>query len=98
MVRILDASALLAYLEKEPGYEKVKDFFVKAIESDRNLLITTVNWGEVCYILQRDYLDRVEEILKLIKTFPLVLFIFVFSVRYIVPFPVIERLLQDISR
>lgn len=72
MVKVLDASALLCYLEKEAGYEIVKDLFVKASESGRDLLMTTVNWGEVNYILVRDYgLQEAKEVLNLISTFPI---------------------------
>lgn len=71
MVKVLDASALMVYLEKEPGYEKVKDLFVKASESGRNLLMTTVNWGEVFYVLIRDYgVKEADKIQRLIETFP----------------------------
>jgi predicted nucleic acid-binding protein len=72
MVKILDAYALMAYLEKETGYEKVKDLFTKAAESERDLLMTTVNWGEVFYILIRDYgLEEAERIQRVIETFPI---------------------------
>ena len=72
MVKVLDASALMAYLEKEPGYEKIKDLFVKASESGRHLLMSTVNWGEVLYVLIKDHgLDEAERIQKIIETFPI---------------------------
>ena len=72
MVNILDASALICYLEKEAGYEHVKDLLGTADESDRNLLMTTINWGEVHYVLLKDYgQDKAEQILTLIHTFPI---------------------------
>ncbi len=72
MVKILDASALICYLEKETGYEQVKDLLGKAAESGRNLLMTTINWGEVHYVLLKDYgQDEVDHILTLIHTFPI---------------------------
>ena len=72
MIKVLDASALMAYLEKEPGYEKVKDLFVKAAESGRHLLMSTVNWGEVFYLLVRDHgTDQAESLQKIIETFPI---------------------------
>ena len=72
MVKVLDAYALMAYLEKESGYEKIKDLFVKATESGKDLLMTTVNWGEVFYILIRDYgFDEAEKIQRFIETFPI---------------------------
>ena len=72
MVKVLDASALLVYLWKEPGYEKVKESLTKAAESQKNLLMTTVNWGEVCYVLMRENgREDAERILKLVETFPI---------------------------
>ena len=71
MTRVLDASALIAYLEKEEGYEKVKDALSKAAETEKKLLMSAVNWGEVYYILVRHYdLEKAEEIARLIETFP----------------------------
>lgn len=72
MIKVLDASALLAYLEKESGYEKVKEAFVRAADTDKRLLMSTVNWGEVFYILAKEYdMDKAEEIAALIQTFPI---------------------------
>lgn len=72
MVKVLDASALVAYLEKEPGYAKIKDLFAKAAESGKNLQMTTLNWGEVFYLLIRDFgHDEAEKIQRIIETFPI---------------------------
>lgn len=71
MTKVLDASALLAYLEKESGYEKVRDALVRAADTDKRLLMSAVNWGEVYYVLAKTYtLDKAEEIAALIETFP----------------------------
>lgn len=71
MNRVLDASALMAYLEKESGYEKVQKSFVKAAETGKNLLMTSVNWGEVYYVLARNYgIKKTERIQRVIDTFP----------------------------
>ena len=72
MVIVLDASALMAYLEKEPGCEKVKNLLARAAESERNLLMSAVNWGEVFYVLVKNY-GRVEaeKTMSLIETFPI---------------------------
>jgi len=72
VTRALDASALIAYLEKEPGYEKIKDAFVRAAEAEKRLLMSVVNWGEVYYILIKEYgLEKAHEVISLIETFPL---------------------------
>ena len=72
MVIVLDASALMSYLEKEPGYEKVKNLLARAAESERNLLMSAVNWGEVFYVLIKSYGQQEgEKIMSLIETFPI---------------------------
>ena len=72
MTRVLDASALIAYLEKESGYEKVKEALVKASETEKPILMSVVNWGEVYYILIKEYgPDKAREVIALIETFPL---------------------------
>jgi len=72
MVKVLDASALLMFLEKEPGFEKVKDMFVKSSANGKYLLMTTVNLGEVYYFVMKEYSSHdAEDILALIQTFPI---------------------------
>jgi predicted nucleic acid-binding protein len=68
----LDASALLVYLEKQRGYQKVKEAFTQAAEKGVNLLMSVVNWGEVYYILIRDFgINESEKIMNLIDSFPI---------------------------
>jgi predicted nucleic acid-binding protein len=72
MVKILDASALVAYLWKQSGYEKVQDFLTKATDDQKRLLMTTVNLGEVYYLLLRDHgPEDAEKILQVIETLPI---------------------------
>ncbi|MEW5817666.1 MAG: type II toxin-antitoxin system VapC family toxin [Spirochaetota bacterium] len=72
MTRVLDAHALLAYLEKEPGYEKVKAAFLEAVEKDTDLLMTSVNFGEVYYVISRECgQQKADEIEKVIQTLPI---------------------------
>ena len=72
MVDILDAHALLAYFEKEPGYEKVKGLLLLAVEKDTPLFMTSVNYGEVLYIVLRECgAQKTEEIERAIRTLPI---------------------------
>ena len=50
---VLDSFAVLAFLFKQPGYEKVVALFEKAAESDKQLLIAAPNWAEVRYMVER---------------------------------------------
>jgi predicted nucleic acid-binding protein len=70
--KILDAHALMAFLEKEPGYEVIKTMFVSAVEKEEPLLMTTVNYGEVYYVVQRECgPEKVEEIERTVETLPI---------------------------
>jgi ribonuclease VapC len=72
MKRILDAHALLVFLEREAGFEKVKKFFISATEKDNYLLMTSVNYGEVYYIVLRECgQDKADEVERTIKTLPI---------------------------
>lgn len=50
---VLDSYAVLAFLFKESGYEKVVAALEKASESDKMLLIAAPNWAEVRYMVER---------------------------------------------
>ncbi len=72
MIRVLDAHGLLVFLEKEAGYEKVEQSFVAAVEKDKYLLMSSVNFGEVYYIVLRECgQDKAHEIERIIKTLPI---------------------------
>ena len=72
MIRVLDTHGLLVFLEREPGFEKVKSLFVAALEEDNNLLMTSVNFGEVYYIVLREFGEKkVNEVEKIIQTLPI---------------------------
>jgi len=71
-VKVLDSWALLCYLEKEPGFEKIIELFEKAMESSKPLLMCVVNWGEVYYQVARRFGDsKAQEIERLIQTLPI---------------------------
>jgi predicted nucleic acid-binding protein len=72
MERILDAHGLMIFLEKEAGFEKIESFFIDAAQKDSNLLITTVNYGEVCYIVLRECgQEKLSEVEKIIEILPI---------------------------
>ncbi len=72
MVKILDASALMVYLEKEEGYITVQDLLIKASETNKHLLMSIVNFGEVYYAVAREHgLEEAEKIFQLAQTFPI---------------------------
>jgi len=72
MKRVVDSYALLAFFEKETGFEKVESALITANERDQNLLVSVVNFGEVYYIVLREYgLEKAIEIEKIIQTLPI---------------------------
>lgn len=71
MPHVLDAHALMAYLEKESGFDKVARLFAAAVENDEPLLMTAVNYGEVYYSLLRECgQPRTGEVEAFILTLP----------------------------
>ena len=70
--RVLDSYSLIAYLEGEPGADKMIEVFQVARDSGRSLLLSTVNWGEVYYLTLRELgLEQAEEVAHLISTLPI---------------------------
>jgi predicted nucleic acid-binding protein len=51
--RVLDAYALMAFFEDEPGADLVRGLLQKAEASDLKLLMSVVNLGEVWYSIAR---------------------------------------------
>lgn len=74
MVRILDAHGLMVFLEREPGHRIVADCLRDALETGDNLLMSTINYGEVRYIILRECGEKkTREIEHIIDTLPITL-------------------------
>ena len=72
MAHVLDASAVMAYFEKEPGYETVTALLTATAIGHRRLFLSTVNWGEAYYVTHRTYgLEQANRIAHAIGTFPI---------------------------
>jgi predicted nucleic acid-binding protein len=72
VARVLDTHALIVFFEKEPGFEKVELAFLNAVEKDDNLLMTSVNFGEVYYIVLRECGEKkANEIETVIRNLPI---------------------------
>jgi len=69
---VLDAHALLAYLQREPSYGTVRDLLTDALAENTRLLIASVNLGEVFYgTLRRWGQKRLSDVEQLIPRLPL---------------------------
>lgn len=72
MKRVLDAYALMAFLEKEPGYEKIGDLFLSAVDDADDLMMTSVNYGEVlCIVLREGGEERAETAERSMRSLPI---------------------------
>lgn len=69
---VLDSYALLAYLEAEPGSDRVSKLLETAEEGRCRLYMCVVNLGEVMYIVERERgLSRAQETLARIDELPI---------------------------
>ena len=69
---VLDAHALLAYLQREPSYGTVRDLLNAARAENTRLLIASVNLGEVFYRTLRQWgPKRLGDVEQLIPRLPL---------------------------
>ena len=50
---VLDASALLRFLDREPGFNRIAALLKQATKGGIRLLVSAVNWGEVVSVLCR---------------------------------------------
>ena len=46
---VLDSYAIIAFLQRQPGYEEVTKLFEECTAKNRELFVCVVNWGEVIY-------------------------------------------------
>lgn len=51
---VLDSYAVICFLQREKGFETVKKALETAARKNIKTLLTTVNWGEVYYIIKRE--------------------------------------------
>jgi len=69
---VLDSYALLAYLEAEPGSNRVKEFLEMAAAGKCHLYMCVINLGEVLYIVERERgLPVAQETLACIDELPI---------------------------
>lgn len=72
MTKILDSHALIVFLEKEIGHEKVEEILFNTIERDDLLLMTSVNYSEIYYLILKEFgQEKLTEIERIIQSLPL---------------------------
>ena len=69
---VLDSFALIAFLAKERGFEKVRALLHEAQASNRPLLMNEINIGEVYYLTAREQsVEQAEAFLHDLETLPI---------------------------
>ena len=70
--KVLDSFALLAFLNREPGFEKVRTLLRTAETASEPLLMNEINVGEVFYIIAKARsLEKAEDFLHRLATLPI---------------------------
>ncbi len=68
---VFDSYAIIALLREEPGYELVRDILVQISQHKAEGYITTINAGEVYYMIARkSNLNFAEESLRVLRQLP----------------------------
>jgi len=68
---VLDASALLRFTDKEPGFEKMRTLFQRAAMDECRLCMSAVNWGEVVTAISRHSGPQASSILDNLAALPM---------------------------
>ena len=69
---ILDAFALIAYLEDEPGAERIDKVFQEVEDNKAHVFLSIINLGVVIYNTERRYgLAKAQDTLALIQRLPI---------------------------
>jgi ribonuclease VapC len=69
---VLDSHPLIAYFEREEGWEAVTVLLQQASEGKHQLLLSVVNWGEVYYVARREYDEEyAEKVLHALQHMPI---------------------------
>ena len=69
---VLDANAVVDYIQKGPGSAKIESLLVDAFRLQRPLLVSVLNWGEVFYLLwQRVGEEKARQVLANLSRLPI---------------------------
>ena len=71
MIYVLDASAILRFTDKEPGFDRVRDLFYAGAAGDAQLLLSSVNWGEIVAVLYKKNGAGADAILASLAALPM---------------------------
>jgi predicted nucleic acid-binding protein len=70
-IYVLDSYVLLAYLNAEPGKERVVELLTQAQQGGCTTLLCTINWGEILYTVERRRgLVKAQQVQALLESLP----------------------------
>jgi predicted nucleic acid-binding protein len=73
MTYVLDASALLRFLDREAGSERIRDLLQGAVKGKLQLLVSAANWGELVHALYKRNSIAAEAILMNLQRLPIMI-------------------------
>lgn len=72
MRKVLDSYSIIAFLENEPGADKVAEHIRTARDTEKPLYLSVINWGEIYYINYRAAgKAAAEKSLEILDTLPI---------------------------
>ena len=72
---VLDTYAFMAFLREEPTADEISNLFERAARNEIYLAISMINYGEICYIVERTMgLEAVEHVIVSLDAAPIIIF------------------------
>lgn len=69
--KVLDSYSLLCYLEGDAGSQELIGVFQQARDSDKNIRVSAVSWGEVYAALEKELgKSRADDLMHALETLP----------------------------
>lgn len=69
---VLDASALLAFLQRKPGAAKINELLKEAVRGRADILMSAINYGEVYGASVREQgLERAASVMSAVRPLPI---------------------------
>jgi len=72
MKYVLDSCVLIAFFKNEKSAAKVEQFLLKAKNKELELYLPIIQWGEILYIIQREYgQEKSDEVKFVLNNLPI---------------------------
>ncbi len=71
MIYVLDASAVLRFTDREPGFDRIRSLLHEAAQGKNRILLSAVNWGEIVTVLHKKNSSSADVILANLAALPI---------------------------